>query len=116
MSKNSIGFSVRLRFNLIQHSRDSLLIKSLVDYMGCGRFVLGPEGENHCQFIVSSLAEITKTLIPFFEKYQIKGVKYLDYSDFCKVALIMQNKEHLTKEGLEQIKLIQLGMNRNRIV
>lgn len=130
-SNNLIGFAVRLRFNLIQHSRDSLLIKNLVDYLKCGRYVKAPEGYNHCEFIVSSLSEITENIIPFFEKFQIKGVKYLDFLDFCpcpgarcgprgKVAQIMKNKNHLvgtlahTKDGLEKIKLIKTEMNRNR--
>jgi hypothetical protein len=31
-----------------------------------------------------------------------------------KVIELMKNKAHLTKEGLEQIKLIKYGMNRGR--
>lgn len=93
---------------------DFLLIQSLVDFLKCGRYVKSPEGYNHCKFIVSSLSEITENIIPFFEKYQIKGVKNLDFLDFCKVAQIMINKNHLTKDGLEKIKLIKNEMNRNR--
>lgn len=89
-SNTNTGFAVRLRFSLIQHSRDNQLMKSLVDYLGCGRFVAGPLGYNHGEFIVSNLPDITKIIIPFFEKYQIKGIKSLDFSDFCKAAQIME--------------------------
>jgi len=47
-------------------------------------------------------------LIPFY------GAKALDYSDFCKIITIINNKEHLTKKGmLKAVKLVQ-GMNSKR--
>lgn len=113
-SKTLTGFAVRLRFNLIQHSRDTQLMQNLEDYLGCGRYVAGPEGYNHCEFIVSSLSDITKTILPFFEKYPIRGNKLLDFKDFCKVAQIMEDKAHLTPEGLNKVISIQADMNRNR--
>jgi len=103
-SKTLTGFAVRLRFNLTQHSRDTILMKSLVEYFGCGRYVAGPLGYNHGEFIVSNLSDITKIVIPFFERYPIKGNKSLDFNDLCKAAKIMENKGHLTYEGLDQIR------------
>jgi hypothetical protein len=81
-------------------------MKSLVDYLGCGRYVTAPLGYNHGNFIVSNLSDITKNNYPFFEKYPIKGNKFLDFFDFSKAAQIMENKVHLTFEGLDQIRLM----------
>ena len=113
-SKTLTGFAVRLRFNLTQHSRDALLMKSLVDYLGCGRYVAGPSGYSHGEFIVSNLSDITKVIMPFFIKYSIQGVKFLDFQDWCKAAKLMENKAHLTPEGLDQMRLIKSGINRGR--
>ena len=113
-SKILTGYAVRLRFNLVQHSRDTQLMKSLVEYLGCGRYVAGPLGYDHGEFIVSNLSDITEIIIPFFEKYPIKGNKSLDFSDFCKATQIMENKSHLTFEGLDKIRLIKSGLNRGR--
>jgi len=113
-SNTFTGFIVRLRFNITQHSRDAQLMQSLVNYLGCGRYVTRSENSNHGDFIVSSLSEITNSIIPFLKKYPIKGNKSLDFSDFCEVAKIMENKDHIREEGLNQIRLIQAGMNRNR--
>ena len=55
------------------------------------------------------------TIIPFFQKYPIIGVKAKDFEDFTKVALLMQDKAHLTEEGIEKIKIIKSNMNSNRI-
>lgn len=31
-------------------------------------------------------------------------MKALDFNDFCRVAEMMKDNKHLTKDGLEQIK------------
>nr|QCW06966.1 hypothetical protein [Drechslerella brochopaga] len=59
-------------------------------------------------------SDILNIIIPFFEKYSILGQKSLDFSDFKKVASLIQNKEHLTKEGFEKILNIKSGMNLKR--
>lgn len=89
-------------------------MESLIYYWGCGRYVAGSSGYNHGDYIVSNLTDITTKIIPFFSKYPIKGIKSLDFSDFCKVAQKMENKDHLTEEGLNQIRLIKSGMNTGR--
>jgi len=112
-SNTPTGYTVRLIFKITQHSRDIELMKSLVDYLGCGRYV-ATSGYNHGEFIVSNLPDIMEKIIPFFEKYPIIGYKASDFSDFCEAALIMKNKGHLTKEGLEKIIKIKEGMNLRR--
>jgi hypothetical protein len=42
------------------------------------------------------------------------GNKFLDFADFSKVVLLMENKKHLTQEGLDEIKKIRDKMNTNR--
>jgi len=38
----------------------------------------------------------------------------MNYLDFCKVAELMNEKAHLTEEGLEAIRKIKAGMNTGR--
>ena len=42
------------------------------------------------------------------------GTKAEDCADFKKVALLMEEKAHLTPEGLDKILKIKAGMNRAR--
>jgi hypothetical protein len=104
---------VKLRFSIVQHSRDEQLMKSLVTLFGCGLYY-SPSGYNHGEFIVTKFADLTEKIIPFFDKYPLVGAKRQNYLDFCKVAELMKSKAHLTIEGLEQIKQIKNGMNRGR--
>jgi ribosomal protein S3 len=49
-----------------------------------------------------------------FPTSTLEWANALDFSDFCKVAELMTNKEHLTKEGLAKIHSIKGGMNTGR--
>lgn len=108
------GESTKLIFQITQHCRDEKLMKSLVSYLGCGRYV-PRNNKDFGEFIVTKFEDVTEKIIPFFEEYQIVGSKSKDYSDFKKVALLMKNREHLTAEGLENIRKIKAGMNKGRL-
>lgn len=58
--------------------------------------------------------DVLDKVLPFFDKYPVKGVKALDYSDFKKVANIMSKKAHLTEEGISEIECIKSNMNSAR--
>jgi hypothetical protein len=64
---------------------------------------------------IFNFSNISNVILPFFEKYPIKGVKQLDYLDWCKVAKLMNNNNHLTDEGLALIRSIKEGMNKGRL-
>lgn len=87
-----LGESVQLKFNITQHSRDEFLIKSFADFFNCGKVYSYPDKTS---FNITSLLELNNNLIPFFNKYPIKGTKFLDYADFIKVINLMINKAHL---------------------
>lgn len=107
----SAGGRVDLAFVLTQHSRDLSLIKCLADYFSCGQFYTY---KDYAGFKCSNFKDIYETILPFFLKYPILGVKSKDFEDWVKAAEIISSKAHLTKEGLEQIRAIKAGMNRNR--
>ena len=113
-SATILGESVKLVFQITQHSRDEELMKSLVSYFKCGRYAYrSKENEALGDFIVTKFEDILK-IISFFENYPIIGVKALDFADWCKAAELMKKGAHLTSEGLEKIKKIKIGMNRGK--
>lgn len=109
--KTKTGFSVSICFSCCQHLRNAQLINSFVNYLDCG----GSYNARNIQlFSVSKISDINNKIIPFFIKYPIIGIKRLDFEDFCKVAVLIQDKAHLTIEGLEKIRKIKGGMNEAR--
>jgi group I intron endonuclease len=113
-SKSKTGFQVRLCFNLTQHSRDTLLFRIIRKYLECGEIIV-VSNKPVVRFNVTKFSDIINLIIPFFDKYPLLGNKRLDYADFVKVAALIEDKAHLTVEGLEEIREIKARMNTNRI-
>lgn len=107
-ASHAIGYQVQLRFQITQQSRDKFLMERFVSYLGCGYI---SERGDIVDFQVTNLMDIVDKIIPFFEKYPIIGVKLDNYNDFCKAAQLVKDKEHLTVEGLEKIRLLKSNMN-----
>ena len=110
-SSYSLRIQVQLVFKLTQHSRDEQLIRSLVDYLGCGNIYVNGRVVD---FKITKFSDLTNKIIPFFQKYPIIGVKVLDFADFMKVAELMSDNKHLTLEGVDQIRKIKANMNKGR--
>ena len=111
---------MQLNFIITQHTRDEKLIKSFISYLGCGRYkdrykLRSRSSEvNAGNYIVTRFVDHIEKIIPFFDQYPIIGVKSLNYADFKKVAEIIKTGDHLSQEGLEQIRKIKEGMNTGR--
>ena len=67
----------KVNFSLIitQHVKDEILMRSIINYLGCGS-VQHLDGENAVYYRVGNSSDINEKIIPFFNKYLIKGVKY----------------------------------------
>jgi len=111
--KSKLGFSVALKFQITQHSRDAELMRNFISYLGCGKYYQGTNRENG-NLEVQMFSDVIEKIIPFFDQYPILGVKGLDYADFKKVGGMMKAGRHLTQEGLEEIRKIQTGINTGR--
>ena len=113
--KSTKSVSINLRFIITQHARDAELLKSFVEYFGCGKYSVRQSTSLHGDFIVNKFEDIKCKIIPFFEKYPLQGEKYLDYLDFKKIMELKGNVNvSLTEESIKDIKQIKSGMNKAR--
>jgi hypothetical protein len=115
--KTKIGFSVRLKFYITQHSRDKDLLTNLAKFLGCGNYYIRSKSSDKLigDYVTTGFKDITEKIIPFFEKYPLKGCKDLDFSSFKRVAELMKSKAHLKESGLKEILLIKSKMNKGRL-
>ena len=114
VSKDKTKEYVTLRFTISQHSRDRILLESLVKFLDCGS-IISHSNRNEVYFAVTVFSDIIHKIIPLFNEYPLIGNKKLDFLDFVKIAEIVKSKDHLTKEGLEKIKVINSNMNSRRV-
>lgn len=108
-----LGWRVLLGFQITQHTRDEKLMTSLITYFGCGSIEKDSRGPN-LNYTVYKFSEISGKIIPFFKKHMIVGIKSKDFADWCKVAEMIEAKDHLTSSGLDKIREIKSGMNKGR--
>lgn len=83
------GAQVLLAFQLTQHSRDEQLIRSLIEYLGCGNVYKDKEAFH---YRVEVFSENFENIIPFFDKYPLVGLQAQDFKVLCKVADFMRKK------------------------
>ena len=107
----SWGFQVQLVFDIGQHLRDHILLVSFISFFNAGSVI---KYKNASFYRVTKFDDIVNKIIPFFKKYKIRGVKALDFKNWCQVAELMKQNKHLTKEGLEEIRKIKAGINKGR--
>lgn len=100
-----------MRFILTQHDRDRDFLESLISTLNCGRYI---SKSGYGEFIVEKFTDVSDKVIPIFEEFKLHSTKSKNYEDFKKAALLMRNKAHLTREGLEEIKKIKGTMNKKK--
>ena len=103
------GWGVRLFFSIGLHEKEIALLEKIQLFLGVGWIT--KHGVESVQFQVQSIKEIAK-IIEHISIYPLITQKHADYSLWKKAFYLIQNKEHLTKEGLEQIVAIKVYQNR----
>jgi len=107
--KRKAGYAVSLVFSLSQDLRDLELLNRLVNYLGCG-IVREHPNRNTAELIITKKEDINLKLIKFLIKFPLSGVKLLDFERFKQVSFLIENKMHLTQDGVELIKTIKEKM------
>jgi hypothetical protein len=72
------------------------------------------ENRGTIDFKITKFSDILSIVVPFFAKYPLQGNKSLDFQSFLEAVKLVQSKDHLTLEGLNKIRAIKTGMNKNR--
>jgi hypothetical protein len=108
---SNLGETVWLKFILTQHSRDKDLLQSFTQALNCGRYI---SKLNYGEFVVEKFTDIRDKIIPIFEKFKLHGIKSKNYEDFKRAAILIENKAHLTRKGLDELKIIKGKMNKER--
>jgi hypothetical protein len=71
---------------------------------------ISAQGVNGVQFYVNSVKD-RRVLVKFFDKYPLLTKKKVDYQIFKTVLELMENKSHLTQEGLQKIVALKGILN-----
>lgn len=86
----------------MQNIRDIKLMEDIKSTLSCG-FLTINESSAVIRFAVTNISDIQNIIIPFFDKYSLKGDKLKNFEDFKIVSYLITKKPHLTEEGLDEI-------------
>lgn len=85
-----VGTRFLLVFQLSQHIKDEMLLKSLVDFFKCGQYIRHPS-QDWGYFSCTNFGD-NYSILEFFKKYPVRGEKSQDFTDWAKVAEIIKKK------------------------
>ena len=110
------GYLVQLHFHIKLQERDVKILRDINTTLKCGNVYFQKEQrKNHAQcyrYTISSKQDILNILIPFFKQNKLKTVsKQNNFKLFCKIADLVKQDLHLTKNGVEKIMLLKSEMN-----
>ena len=96
------GIQVLPELTVVQHMRDVQVLHAIKQYFGCG-VVRSNHGDRMC-WRVRKLEHLRDRIIPFFDQHKLKTRKRQDFLAFRRIVRAMDQKKHLTPDGLEEIK------------
>lgn len=111
ISKNpryTLGWSVKLVFNIHLHSKDLDLLYLIQRFFCVGNVTLHGDAAVYQATKLSDLARI----IEHFNNYPLKTQKYADFLLLKKAFDIVHSKEHLTKDGLTKLVSLRACLNK----
>ena len=118
MSKHKtkrLGVDPRLLFEIELRADDREILELIKLKIGCGKiYNLNYEryGWNpHVKYLVHSISDIGKWLIPFFQRYPLIAKKKKSFEIFCEAYKLFLRKEHLTEKGIEKLWRLRDKMN-----
>ena len=101
-------WKVSLCFNISQ--RDEVILSLFKRHLNCG--TMRQRNDGIWYYEVNNFIAIQENVIPFFDFYGfLSAKKKRDFFKFKEIALLVAEKKHLTKLGIEKILEIRNEMN-----
>jgi hypothetical protein len=107
---------VEPRFYIKLIERDKEILDKLQQYFGCGKVYFQKDTrknhQNCYRYEVFNRNELSSVIVPFFKKYQLQfPSKRNDFEIFCEMLQLIEQKVHLTVNGLESLFQLKQRMH-----
>lgn len=112
------GYQVNHKFAVVQGAKSLPCLEELRKFFGVGNMYLNKRHDNHKEHLyyysVQRRRDLLNVIIPFFRTHRMRSAKQKDFEKFAKCIELIEQGEHLTKEGLVKIARIAQFMNRQK--
>lgn len=96
-------------FKITLHKKDIDLLKALQAFFGGVGKISGSEVVS---YRVESVNSLVNNIFTHLDKYPLQTQKKADYELFKRIVMLMDKKQHLTGEGLQNIINIKAALNK----
>ena len=101
-------WKVSLCFNVSQ--KDKVILALFKKHLKCGTLRSRPDDVWYYE--VNNFTAIRENVIPFFNRFGfLSAKKKRDFAKFRQIASLIEDKQHLNREGVERILEIRRQMN-----
>lgn len=104
----AMPWKVSLCFNVSQ--RDQVILNVFKEQLKCGTMRSRADGVWYYE--VNTFTAIVENVIPFFDRFGfLSKKKQRDFAKFKQIAALIQEGQHLSREGIDEILAIRRDMN-----
>jgi len=105
-----MGLEVRPSFALSLNERDRSLLVDLQVFFGCG-WIRASRSDRTFKYESRSIDELAQHVIPHFKRYPLRGSKARSFDGFGHICRMVEQGDHLERDGLREIVAIAYEMN-----
>jgi hypothetical protein len=109
-SKLRTGLEVRPSFSLSLNEKDLELLRDLQTFFGCG-WIRESKTDRTFKYEARAVENLLDPIIPHFERYPLRGSKARSFAAFADVCRMIEQGDHLERDGLREIIDIAYEMN-----
>ena len=112
-SKLTTGLEVRPSFSLSLNEKDLELLTDLQAFFGCG-WIRESKSDRTFKFEARSVRDLLDHVIPHFDAFPLRGNKAKSFRAFADVCRMIEQGDHLRRDGVRQIIDVAYEMNLGR--
>jgi LAGLIDADG endonuclease len=109
-AKLRTGLEVRPSFSLSLNEKDLRLLEGLKAFFGCG-WIRESKGDRIFKYEARSIEDLNGVILPHFERFPLRGYKARSCAGFSHVCRMIEQGDHLQRDGLREIVGIAYQMN-----
>jgi hypothetical protein len=109
-AKLRAGLEVRPSFSLSLNEKDLRLPEALQAFFGCGR-IRESKTDRTFKYEARSIGDLAGVILPHFERFPLRGCKARSCAGFSRVCEMIEQGDHLQRDGLREIVRIAYQMN-----
>ena len=104
------GLEVRPSFSLSLNEKDLELLRDLQAFFGCG-WIRESKTDRTFKYEARAVEDLLDPIIPHFERHPLRGSKAKSFVALRDVCLMIEQGDHLRRDGLRSIIDVAYEMN-----